>query len=255
MYLWDGPRVGRADWGCEAYGYVPEYYDHWNFAAWDFGPTYGTWWNDTQFPRGEALQYAWNQAMRARYNKFNTVDNVQLQTDAAAIGADSNMIGDNIVYLTSAGSGPRALMTVAKSNSTNIKAIVAYECIGFIFPDNISAPGVSIPDDFGLPDGFLSQGGFGPFLVPLEQFKRLANISIQFVWADHRDANNSFVQTSRGLAKLINSYGGNAEVVMLGEVGLKGSSHIPMADMDNDKLAGLLDQFLEKNKLDGYRST
>ncbi len=42
---------------------------------------------------------------------------------------------------------------------------------------------------------------------------------------------------------------------MLGDdAGLKGSTHIPFADMDNDKVAGLLDAFLKKAGLDHYRN-
>jgi hypothetical protein len=41
---------------------------------------------------------------------------------------------------------------------------------------------------------------------------------------------------------------------MLGDdAGLKGSTHIPFADMDNDKVAALLDTFLKKSGLDGYQ--
>jgi len=54
VYLWDGPRTGRADWGCKSYTYVPSYYSHWNFEAGNFGPRYGEWWNDTQFPRNDS---------------------------------------------------------------------------------------------------------------------------------------------------------------------------------------------------------
>ena len=38
VYLWDGPRVGRANWGCEAHTYTPTYLDQGNFTAWKFGP-------------------------------------------------------------------------------------------------------------------------------------------------------------------------------------------------------------------------
>ena len=33
VFLWDGPRVGRATWGCEPINYVPAYRDQENFAA------------------------------------------------------------------------------------------------------------------------------------------------------------------------------------------------------------------------------
>ena len=39
VYLWDGPRVGRANWSCEPITYTPEYFDQRNFAAWRFGVT------------------------------------------------------------------------------------------------------------------------------------------------------------------------------------------------------------------------
>jgi len=71
------------------------------------------------------------------------------------------------------------------------------------------------------------------------------------VWGDNRPESFSFVQQSRLCAKLINKYGGNASVLMLGpDAGLLGSSHIPFADMDNDKVAGLLDDLLKANGLD-----
>ena len=55
-------------------------------------------------------------------------------------------------------------------------------------------------------------------------------------------------------AKLINKYGGNAQVVMLDEdAGLKGNTHIPFADLNNHEVAAVLDAFLKKAGLDGYR--
>ncbi|MEI9891805.1 MAG: hypothetical protein WDN45_16150 [Caulobacteraceae bacterium] len=41
IYLWDGPRVGRANWGCESITYKPaQGQDQRNFIAWRFGPKY-----------------------------------------------------------------------------------------------------------------------------------------------------------------------------------------------------------------------
>ncbi|OAA53501.1 hypothetical protein SPI_09429 [Niveomyces insectorum RCEF 264] len=238
VYLWDGPRVGRANWGCAAQVYQPGYRDQGNFAAWNFGARYPDWYNDTQFPRHD--REAWNQAMRARYDEFDTEANVYLHAQTAAVAADSGRAGADIVYLTNSAGGLRALLTATRANGTNIKGIVAYECIGNVFPDNA-----------GVADG---HNGFGPFVVPLADFQKLARLTaIQFVWGDHRSDDWPAVAASRRVAALINQYGGNAEVLMLGrEVGLKGSSHIAFADMDNDKVAALLDDFLQRNKLDGY---
>ncbi len=108
---------------------------------------------------------------------------------------------------------------------------MAYECIGLVFPDTA-----------GVAAG---RGGFGPIIVPEDDFRRLARLrAIQFVWGDHRD-HLALVNDTQYLSALINSYGGNAEVLMLGhDAGLRGSTHIPFADMDNDRVADLLDGFL-----------
>jgi hypothetical protein len=223
VFLWDGPRVGRANWACEPYTYTPDYRDQGNFVAWNFGPSYPNWWPNSKFP-----------------TEFNTFHNVDLETDAAVIAADSGKLGQSIVYMTNSAAGLRALMTASKSNTTNIKGIIAYETAGVIYPDNANISAVD--------------GPFGPFLVTAENFKKLAKISkIQFVWGDHRgNFFSQYVNQSQVLAQLINQYGGNAELLMLADIGLNGSTHSPFADMDNDKIAALADKFLEETCLDEY---
>ncbi|KAI1354842.1 hypothetical protein F5Y01DRAFT_328632 [Xylaria sp. FL0043] len=237
VYLWDAPRLGRANWACEPTFYMPDYRDQGNFVAWNFGPSYGNFWPDTQFPASNKT--AWQQTTSARYVEYDTVPNIYLQANAAAVAADSYKIGDSIVYLTNSAAGLRAQLAVTLSNTTNTKAIVAYESFGYVFPDNLNITA-------GAP--------FGPMIIPLEQFKKLAKLpAIQYIFSDHRDESFTFLAQARLSAKLINMYGGNAEVLLLGkDAGLKGSTHIAFADMDNAKVADLLDEFLEKNELDHY---
>ncbi|OTB08345.1 hypothetical protein M426DRAFT_52081 [Hypoxylon sp. CI-4A] len=237
VYLWDGPRVGRANWACERLNYFPLYQDQGNFVAWNFGPSYPNFWPNSQFPTED--KEAWHQATGSRYVEYDSNKSVHLETQAAAVAADSGRLGDSIVYLTNSASGLRAQMTVVKSNTTNIKAIVAYESYGCVFPDtfNITA---------GEP--------FGPMVVPLEDFKKLAKLNaIQFVWGDHRDDSFPFVQQAKLATRLINMYGGNAKLFYLTkDGGLSGNTHSAFADMNNDEVAGLLDDFLEEHGLDGY---
>jgi hypothetical protein len=250
VYLWDGPRVGRANWACEQITYSPTYRNEGNFTAWNFGPSWGNWWPDVQFPVKD--QRSWEAATASRYVEYDSLANIQLQTDAAAVAADSGRLGNSIVYLTNSAGGLRALVTATRSSKDNIAGIVTYESIGYVFPigDPESPAPCTNPDSCG----------FGPVGVPLEDFRKLAKLkSIQFVWGDHRSGPgapaSSYVEQSRLCAKLINKYGGNASVLMLGDdAGLKGSTHIPFADMHNDKVAGLLDAFLKKAGLDGYAS-
>jgi len=243
VYFWEGPRVGRANWACERYTYVPEYRDKGNFNAWNFGPVYPNWWPGVQFPEGEKREEAWAAATRTRYVEFDTYDNVLLHAHAAAVAADSGRLGDSIVYLTNSNSGLRALYTAMRTNSTNIKGVVAYEPYYLVFPStaNITGP---------------INGDWGPFVEPVANFKKLAKVpAIQFVWGDNRSWNETFVANSRKVAEWINFYGGNAQVFMLNEHGgLKGNTHTPFADMNNEEVAGLLEGFLGKYKLDRFHT-
>jgi len=270
VWLWDGPRVGRANWGCAAYTYRPAYRDAGNFAGWNFGPSFMNWWPGVQFPTGDAE--AWAQATAARYQEFDTGDNVELQSRAAAVAADSGKLGDRIVYLTNSAAGLRALMTAVQANGTNIAGIVAYECIGLVYPDNLDeilgpAPAAAangsstsnnndprlLPRPRPAPPG-QEPGGFGPFFAPAADFAKLARLrGVQFVWGDHRNETSSSVRGSRLVAELINRAGGRAEVLMLAQDGgLRGSTHIPFADMDNAQVAAHLDYFLARHGLDSY---
>lgn len=248
VYLWDGPRVGRANWSCEQTVFTPGWRDEGNFTAWNFGPSYKKWWPGVQFPVHD--DNAWAEATASRYDEFDRLKNIELETDAAAVAADSGRLGGQIVYLTNSAGGLRAMVTATKASSGNIAGMVTYESIGYVFP--IGDPGS--PELCTDPNAC----GFGPIGVPLEAFKKLAKLrSIQFVWGDNRSDPKSptfkFVEQSRLAAKLINKYGGHAEVLMLGDdAGLKGSTHIPFADLDNAKVAALLDTFLKKAALDGY---
>jgi hypothetical protein len=235
VYLWDGPRVGRANWGCADTAYTAEPgRDQQNFVAWRFGLEYPNWFENVQFPRDDPA--AWDRAMRARYQEFDTVANIDLQTDAAAVLADR--IGPTVALTNSAG-GLRALVTALKSD--NIKGIVAYENVGFVFPEG---EGPDIP-----------QSGFGPIEVPLDEFRRLTRIPLQIVWGDNVEQSNVYasrVEQSRLFAEIVNKYGGNAEVLLLGENGLSGNTHIPFADLNNLEVADLLSQFLSTHGLDAY---
>jgi hypothetical protein len=235
VYLWDGPRVGRANWGCAATTYAPAVgQDQRNFVAWRFGTEYPHWFDGVQFPKEDAE--AWNQATRARYQEFDTVANAQLESDAAAALADK--IGPTVAVTNSAG-GLRALLAALKS--ANIKGIVAYENVGYVFPEG-EGPRVA-------------QGPFGPVEVPLEEFRKLTLIPLQMVWGDHVDQSATFsaaLVQSRRFVELVNKYGGRAEILMLTDAGLVGNTHLPFADMNNVEVADLLSKFLSAHGLDSH---
>jgi hypothetical protein len=233
VYLWDGPRVGRANWGCAATSYEPGAgRDQQNFTAWRFGTVYPDWFDGVQFPQNDAE--AWNQAMRARYQEFDTIENAQLESDAAAVLADR--IGPTVALTNSAG-GLRALLTAMKSDK--IVGVVAYENVGYVYPEG-AAPDVE-------------PGPFGPIEVPLEQFRKLTRIPMQMVWGDNTDKSDRYrptVEESRRWVELVNEHDGKAEILLLPDAGLRGNTHIPFADLNNVAVADLLSKYLAQHGLD-----
>ncbi len=233
VYIWDGPQVGRANWGCTEHVYEPGVgRDQGNFTAWRFGTQYPNWFEGVQFPTKDAE--AWNQASRGRYLEFDTIENAQMQSDAAAKLMDR--IGPSVAITNSAG-GMRAILTALKTN--NMVAIVMYENVGYVYPKG-EGPGVP-------------QTGFGPIEVPLEEFKKLTKVPMQMVWGDNVDKSASYTNSfkmSQLFAEKVNQYGGKAQVLRLPDAGLKGNTHLPFADMNNVAVADLLSKFLAENGLD-----
>lgn len=233
VYLWDGPRVGRGNWGCAGYAYKPVVgQDQQNFVAWRLGPKYPEWFPGVQFPITDPE--AWNQATRARYDEFDTVENASLEADAAAKAIDR--IGPTVLVTNSAG-GLRGLL--AALGSDKVKAIVAYENPGYVFPSD-----VAIAE---------APGRFGPAIVPPEAFQKLTRIPIQFVFGDNIDKSpvwSAYARTCRKFVDLINARGGKAEILFLPSVGLRGNTHLPFADLNNVAVAGQLSAFLRRNRLD-----
>jgi hypothetical protein len=235
VYLWDGPRVGRANWSCEPIAYKPDYFDQRNFAAWRFGIDYPKWHPGLQFPTADAE--AWNQATRARYDEFDTLANALLQAEAG--GQVIDRIGP-VVALTNSAGGWRALLSALQARSTHLKGIVAYETPGFVFPE-----GEGPPPEPNAP--------YGPNAVPLATFLKLTRFPIQMVFGDYtatRPIWAKSVETAKTFCGIVNRHGGDCEVLLLPEAGLRGNSHIPFADLNNEAVAGELEKWLRRKGLD-----
>ena len=168
-FISDGPRVGRANWTSEPTTYTPDYFDQRNYVAWRFGPTYRNWHPGLQFPAVD--KETWNQATRARYDEFDTLENALLQAEAGGQAIDK--IGPVMAVTNSAG-GWRAMLSALNAKSDNMKGIVAYETPGFVFPEGVG------PEP--KPDA-----PYGPNAVPLAEFMKLTKFPIQMVFGDYTD--------------------------------------------------------------------
>lgn len=232
-YIWDGPRVGRANFGCTSYTYSPEPgQDQKSFRAWRFGESYPHWFPGVQFPTGDAE--AWNQAVRERYDEFDTVANAELESDAAAKALDR--IGRTVLITNSAG-GLRALLTALKTDK--VGGIVAYENPGFVFPES---------ENTGS-----QPGPYGPVYVSDAEFAKLTRIPIQLVWGDNIEKFPGWAKAYRlaeTFARIANARGGHVEILRLTDRGLHGNTHLPFMDLNNVAVANLLSEFLQRHALD-----
>lgn len=238
VYLWDGPRVGRANWSCEPINYKPEYFDQRNFVAWRFGPSYPNWNPGLQFPVEN--KEAWEQATRARYDEFDTLENALLQGEAGGQAIDK--IGP-VVALTNSAGGWRAMLSALKATGSNMKGIVAYETPGFVFPEGEGPePKPKAP--------------FGPNAVPLVEFMKLTKFPIQLVFGDNTNIGRPIwadsIKMGRTFCEIVNKHGGDCEVFLLPDAGLRGNTHIAFADLNNEAVAEQLTKWLHKKGLDKF---
>lgn len=206
-----------------------------------------TWY--TQFRIGlypdfnEGVQFPKDEKSLAQFFRMMTPNtgNVEEATVVNALSAVFDTIGQGILVTHSA-SGTIGWRTALKNDK--IKAIVSYEPGGFVFPEG------EVPPD--------NRGGAG---VPMEEFKKLTRIPIVVYYGDYipKEATDvpslSFwrtaLATARQWAKVINAHGGDATIVHLPEIGIKGNTHFPMSDLNNKEVAAVLQQWLAAKNLTG----
>lgn len=75
-----------------------------------------------QFPTNNSG--AWEDAVRDRYEEFDSDESVLLHARAASIAVDSGRLGESVVYVTNSVAGLRAQMPVAKANGTNVRELL-----------------------------------------------------------------------------------------------------------------------------------
>lgn len=158
-----------------------------------------------------------------------------VDTVSANLSALMSEVGPAIL-ITHSQSGPFGWFTRIKNS--NVKAIVSYEPISFVFPAQ------------DLPAGETG--------IPAEEFEKLTQIPIQIVFGDYISADGNHWQKvwhhnlrrARLFVDTINRYGGDAQVVHLPEAGIYGNTHFPFADLNNDQIADLLSNFLQEKALD-----
>lgn len=240
VYLVDQPRRGRAGNSTVATTIEPTPYDQLFFDQFRLGkwPDY---FDNVQFDRKPETLDQFFRSVTPNTGPYDA----GVISDAMAALFDKT--GPGILFTHSQGGGPGWLTAIKNSN---VKAIVAFEPgSGFIFPEG------ELPNEMPSAAGTLK-----PEAVPLADFEKLTRIPIVIYYGDNfpieptteRGQDNWRVRLA--MARLwvdaINKRGGDAQLVHLPDIGIRGNTHFPFSDLNNVEIADLVSNFLTEKKLD-----
>ena len=204
----------------------------------------GVWpafYGDVQFPRDEA---ALNQYFRAMVPNTGPYE---MQVNTEAVSSLFDKIGKGVL-VTHSQSGNQGWRTAVKNQ--NVVAIASYEPGGdFPFPEG------EVPDP--IPFG---KGTFTPSSMPMTEFTAFTRIPIVIYYGDNipeaptpipgEEQWRVNLLVARLWADAVNRHGGDATVVHLPAIGIKGNTHFPFSDLNNVQIADQLSEFLKAKKLD-----
>ena len=242
VYLLDQPRRGDAGKSSVAITITPTPDEQFWFTQFRIG-NYPDYFPNVQFPKDAASLEQFYRQMTPNTGNFDG----NIISDAVSQLFDK--IGEGVLVTHSQGGGP-GWFTAIKNDK--VKAIVAYEPYsGFLFPEG------------ELPQPIKSTGLFGELKgveIPLSDFKKLTRMPIIIYYGDNiakepsnvwnKDHWRSGLEMARIWAVTINKNGGDATVVHLPEIGIKGNTHFLMSDLNNLEIANHLSEFLKKKHLD-----
>lgn len=198
----------------------------------------------------EGVQFAQNQEALEQFFRQMTPNTGAFDEIVVsdAVAAVFDKAGDGVLVTHSQGGGPGWLTAI---KSPKVRAVVAYEPgSGFIFPTG------EVPAPLATSSPF---GSLAATEVALEDFEKLTQIPIVIYYGDYipdqptnewnKDNWRIRLEMARLWAAAVNRHGGDATVVHLPEIGIKGNTHFPFADLNNKQIADLLEQWLKEKGL------
>lgn len=242
VYLLDQPRRGEAGRSMVETTIKPTADEQFWFTQFRLG-IYPDYFPNVQFPKDEASLEQFYRQMTPNTGPFDT----KVITEATSLLFDK--IGEGILVTHSQGGGPGWLTAI---KNDKVKAVIAYEPYsGFVFPEG------------ELPLPIKSNGLFGELKgveIPLSDFNKLTKIPIVIYYGDNiadkptevwnKDHWRSGLEMARLWAATINRHGGDATVIHLPEIGIKGNTHFPFSDLNNIEVADELSKWLKQKGLD-----
>ncbi|WP_208245596.1 alpha/beta fold hydrolase (plasmid) [Rhizobium sp. T1470] len=240
VYVVDQPRRGRAGNSTVAAAIEPTPYDQLFFDQFRIG-VWPKYYDNVQFDRDPNTLTQFLTSVTPNTGPYDP------GVISQAMSALLDRTGPAILFTHSQGGGPGWLTAI---KNPNVKGIVAFEPgSGFIFPDG------------EVPEPMPSAAGTLPAeVVPVQEFEKLTRIPIVIYYGDNfpveptseRGQDNWRVRLA--MAKLwvaaINKHGGDAKLVHLPEIGIRGNTHFLFSDLNNIEIADQVSKFLAEQKLD-----
>ena len=240
VYIVDQPRRGRASQSTVPLNFPARPDDQLWYYNFRIG-AYPDYYDNVKVPRDAKSR---DQFFRQMVPSFPTDE--KIITDAMVAVMEKS--GAGILVTHSAGGGPGWNTAI---RSDKVKAVISLEPGTFPFPENELPPVEETTSPFpaaGTP-------------VPLEDFLRLTKIPIVVYFGDNIPsgeipvANWGFdnwrtrLNLARKWAEVVKKYGGDAEIICLPDIGITGSTHFMMADLNNLEVADTMEKWLKSKGL------
>ncbi len=239
-YLIDQPRRGAAGRGTVG-GTVSATPDE---QRWFNTFRVGVW--PDYFP---GVQFSRSKEALEQYFRAMTPDTgpIDVQVNSDAVSALFDRIGPGVL-VTHSHSGGMGWLTAMKN--PRVRAIVSYEPgSGFVFPEGEVPPAMAS-----------SAGALEAVAIPQSEFVKLTKIPIIIYYGDFipeepmanpgQDGWRVRLAMAKRWTETINRHGGDAKVVHLPEIGIRGNTHFPFSDLNNVQIAELMSEFLAEKHLD-----
>lgn len=252
IYILDQPRRGRAGRTLAATGEAASPTALYESAAWD-AFRFGLWAppaGPTVFPNVQMPMDGYTIDQFFRQQTPDTGREQDRKTLGETVGKLFAEIGPGIL-MTHSQSGQHGWAT-AMEQPDLVKAIVAYEPGHYVFPEGEN------PKD--IPRGALHVTAMDTPTVPVAEFTKLTRMPILIVFGDNIATDISNVYNSevwrasslrgRQFVDAVNRHGGDARIVFLPELGIRGNTHVPFADRNNIQVADHLEAWLHEKGLD-----
>ena len=244
IYLVDQPRRGQAGQSTED-ATVPSdaadqmYFEQFRIGQWpDF-------YEGVQFPKDEDSIDEFFRQMTPNIGGYPSMD---VLTDSMVQTFEKS--GDGIFFTHSAGGVVGWLTAMATDKVTGI---VALEPGMFVFPEG------EVPEPIHNLYEEVSGIETYPMVVSREEFDRLTQIPIIIYYGDYipdepcDNPGQDYWRSSRDYALLfaetVNAHGGDATVVELPDIGIKGNTHFIMSDLNNEEVAAHITKWLDEKGL------